>query len=85
MRVSFGAVWLAVEILPGEASVAWAQGALPDPARTPGAINPAIKQDNIGETICVRGWTRTVRPPSEVTYVLKRQAMRAYGYLGQKL
>ena len=66
-------------------SQAHAQGSLPDPARTPGAINPAVTQDNIGETICVRGWTRTVRPPQEFTYQLKRRQMREYGYFGRRL
>jgi hypothetical protein len=39
---------------------AMGQGALPDPARTPGALNPAVIQQTIRSTICVRGWTRTV-------------------------
>jgi hypothetical protein len=41
---------------------ALAQSARPDPHRTPGAINPAVTQDTIASTICVKGWTRTVRP-----------------------
>ncbi|MEO8713933.1 MAG: hypothetical protein ABI369_02865 [Acetobacteraceae bacterium] len=64
---------------------AWAQGVLPDPAPTPGAINPAVMQANIGATICVRGWTRTVRPPEEYTYRLKREQMRAWGYTDRRL
>jgi hypothetical protein len=36
-------------------------GALPDPARTPGAVNPEVTQVNIGTTICVRGRTRSGR------------------------
>ena len=68
-----------------DAGAGWAQGALPDPARTPGALTPAVTQDNIGETICVRGWTRTVRPPQEFTYQMKRRQMRAYGYFGRRL
>jgi hypothetical protein len=54
--------------------------ALPDPRRTPGAVNPAVTQANIDSTICVRGWTRTVRPPERYTESLKRQQMREYGY-----
>jgi hypothetical protein len=34
------------------------QGALPDPTRTPGALNPMVTQETIGSTICVSGWTR---------------------------
>ena len=67
------------------AGAGWAQGALPDPVLTPGALNPAVTQENIGETICVRGWTRSVRPPREFTYQLKRRQMRAYGYAGSRL
>ena len=49
--------------------------ALPDPIETPGALNPAVTQANIGETICRRGWTRTVRPPRDYTTTLKRQQL----------
>ena len=42
----------------------YAQDALPDPIRTPGAINPAVTQETIGTTICMRGWTRTIRLPA---------------------
>jgi hypothetical protein len=42
---------------------ALAQSALPDRTRTPGALNPKVTQATIGTTICVRGWTQTVRPP----------------------
>jgi hypothetical protein len=59
--------------------------ALPDPRRTPGAVNPAVTQANIDSTICVRGWTRTVRPPKEYTDHLKRQQIREYGYTDHHL
>lgn len=39
----------------------------------PGAINPAVTQATIYSTICVRGWTRTVRPPERDTEALKRE------------
>ena len=76
---------LAALMIAMSAGAGWAQGALPDPALTPGAINPAVTQETIGETICVRGWTRTVRPPQEFTCQLKRRQMRTYGYLGRRL
>ena len=53
-----------------------------DPARTPGALNPDVTQATIGRTICVRGWTKTVRPPSGYTDALKREQMGAYGATG---
>jgi hypothetical protein len=51
----------------------------PDPKCTPGALNPAVTQGTIDQTICVRGWTRTVRPSERVTRVEKRASMAAYG------
>jgi len=53
-----------------------------DPVRTPGVLNPDVTQATIGSTICVRGWTRTVRPPVEYTNALKARQMRAYGEAG---
>lgn len=51
------------------------QGADPDPSCTPGAVNPAVTQANIGSTICVKGWTGTVRPPVSYTSVIKTNMM----------
>jgi hypothetical protein len=55
---------------------------LADPVRTPGVINPDVTQANVDETICVRGWTRTVRPPTSYTAELKIRQMREYGVGG---
>ncbi len=52
---------------------------LPDRGRTPGAINPAVSQATIAKTICVRGFTATIRPPASYTSALKRQQL-ASGY-----
>lgn len=57
----------------------------PDPNRTPGATNPAVTQATIGSTICVSGWTATVRPPSSYTTALKREQIAAYGYTDTSL
>jgi hypothetical protein len=59
-----------------------AAGDLPDPAVTPGAVNPDVTQDNIGETICVSGWTKTIRPPAGYTNKLKLRQMAAAGLGG---
>lgn len=56
-----------------------AHGQLPDPVCTPGATNPAVTQDNIGSTICARGWARTVRPDRVWSVRMKTEAMTAYG------
>jgi len=52
----------------------------PDASLTPGALNPDVTQANIGSTICVSGWTATVRPSSDYTSALKIQQMTEYGY-----
>ena len=51
----------------------------PDPQCTPGALNPAVTQATIGQTICAPGWTSTVRPPESVTEPEKQASMAAYG------
>ena len=53
---------------------------LPDPKCTPGAINPAVTQDNIDSTICVSGYTKTVRPSVSITEPLKLESMKSYGF-----
>ena len=50
--------------------------------RTPGVLNPDVRQETIAQTICVQGWTRTVRPPTEYTSQLKVRQMREYGLGG---
>ena len=41
------------------------------PMLTPGALNPDVTQVNIHSTICVPGWTATIRPPPDYTDALK--------------
>jgi len=53
-----------------------------DLAQTPGVVNPDVTQENIASTICVRGWTRTIRPPTDYTNALKVKQMREYGVGG---
>jgi hypothetical protein len=53
---------------------------LPDPACTPGALNQSVTQASIGSTICKRGWTATVRPPTSYTEPLKIRQIAQYGY-----
>jgi hypothetical protein len=55
---------------------------LADPVRTPGVLNPDVTQATIGTTICVQGWTRSVRPPTDYTSELKRRQMGEYGVGG---
>ncbi|HEY2061120.1 MAG TPA: hypothetical protein VGH57_22315 [Amycolatopsis sp.] len=53
---------------------------LPDPACTPGVTNPDVTQSTINSTICVSGWTSTIRPPTSYTNPLKVQGIADYGY-----
>jgi hypothetical protein len=54
-------------------------GQLPDRVCTPGAIDPAVTQQNIHSTICRSGYTKTVRPPESQTERAKFDvAYRAY-------
>ena len=59
-----------VAVLPGE----------PNPVLTPGSINPAVTQATIGSTICVTGWTATIRPGESYTSSLKIRQIALYGY-----
>lgn len=45
----------------------------------PGATNPNVTQATIHQTICVAGWSDSVRPDSSVTTPMKLQDMRDYG------
>jgi hypothetical protein len=53
----------------------------PDPALTPGALNPAVTQATIHTTICVSGWTATIRPPESFTDALKVKQIAQYAYI----
>ena len=58
----------------------------PDSLHTPGAANPNITQDNIGETICNPRWsTKSIRPPTTYTNHLKGEQIREYGYADNSL
>jgi len=56
------------------------QAYLPDPACTPGVLNPDVSQETIQTTICVKGFTKTIRPPTSYTTLLKKKQIIEYGY-----
>jgi hypothetical protein len=58
-------------------AIAWE---LPDAIATPGAINAQVTQANIHTTICVSGWTKTIRPPARYTSKLKRAQLTSGAY-----
>ena len=58
-------------------------GFLPNAKKTPGATSPAVTQANIKKTICVSGYTATIRPPASYTTKLKKnQLASGYAYHG---
>lgn len=59
------------------------RGALPDPSCSPGATDPRVTQANIATTICLAGYTASVRPSSSYTTPLKREQMARYGLPGE--
>lgn len=53
---------------------------LPNRRLTPGVVNPDVTQDNIQQTVCSRGYTKSIRPPAYYTNALKKQQLGQYGY-----
>jgi hypothetical protein len=49
---------------------------------TPGVVDPRVTPANVRMTICVPGWSRSVRPPSDYTSRLKVEQLRAYRLRG---
>jgi hypothetical protein len=68
------AVWRNAHVRAVRVTASW--------VRTPGVLNPDVRQKTIAQTICVQGWTRTVRPPTEYTSHLKVRQMREYALGG---
>lgn len=52
---------------------------LPDPSCTPGAIDPAVTQENLASTICKSGYTTTVRAAASDTDKVKALSLAQYG------
>lgn len=60
------------------------RGALPDRRCTPGAVDPAVSQNNIARTICIARYAASVRPPAAYSEPLKKALISAYGaYAGR--
>ena len=57
-------------------------GVRASPVLTPGVLNAAVTDATIHSTICRRGWTATIRPPTSYTSALKVRQMAAYGETG---
>jgi hypothetical protein len=52
---------------------------MPDSRCTPGALNPAVTQATLRRTICRRGYSSSIRPPTSITQPEKLASIRAYG------
>ena len=73
MRRSFPAILLGTAALSLTASPAFAAS---------GALNPDVTQATIHQTICVAGYTDSIRPPTSFTNALKAQQISALGLTG---
>jgi hypothetical protein len=49
------------------------------------ALNPAVNQTNIHQTICVPGWTKSMRPPAQELRPIKDRLMAAIGATNAQL
>jgi hypothetical protein len=49
-------------------------------AVTGAVVRRTLTQSSIDDTICVSGWTATVRPPTSYTNALKAQQIGESGY-----
>ena len=81
IRACWIATLLVLQILGASAGSANSIGpVLPNSEVTPGAINPEVTQANIHSTICVVGYTKTIRPPSSYTTQLKIKQLSSLPY-----
>jgi len=65
------------------ALIAVALTALILPTHTPGVRYSKVTQATIAKTICVKGWTATIRPPAAYTSALKRAQLAEWHYAVQ--
>jgi hypothetical protein len=75
--------------LTGAAALLLAASALPAastlilPTHTLGARYYKVKQATIWSNVCVKGWTKTIRPPPSYTSAIKKQQLADWGYPDQ--
>jgi hypothetical protein len=53
------------------------------PTHTPGARYSKVTQSTISSTICVKGWTATIRPPASYTNALEKAQLALWNYADQ--
>jgi hypothetical protein len=62
-------------VLPGAGQSAVPRN-LPSRVLTPGFLNPEVTQANLSSTVCVSGYSATIRPPTSYTNFLKTEELR---------
>lgn len=71
----WGRIWagvvLTVSISGTVAGAAGRDAGLPNPVTTPGALNAKVTQANVLSTICVDGYSKSIRPPFWYTEPIK--------------
>jgi len=83
IRRSLSALVLLGVVAAVPAGASPANPGLPRHSVTPGAVDPRVTQGNIQSTICVSGYTSTVRPSYSYTHDLKvSQLDGGYNYRG---
>jgi hypothetical protein len=55
------------------------------PQAIPGSVDEAVNQENVHQTICISGYTASVRPATKTTNRIKRELMVEYQLPGQPL
>jgi len=43
-------------------------------------LNASVRKETLSQTICMRGYTRTIRPPATITNTIKYEMLRKKGY-----
>ena len=79
------AIVAAVEPSLASAATSVLDSGLPSHTLTPGVTNPGVTQATIHSTICVSGWTSTIRPPTSYTTALKKTQLIAYGFADRSI
>jgi hypothetical protein len=82
VAVALAVIGLIAFAVLGRGGSSAAPAILASPTLTPGSLNPDVTQATIDQTVCVKGWTATVRPPTSYTDQLKLQQMPEYGETG---
>jgi hypothetical protein len=82
-RLCLAAIAFSVAVLLAAAFSSAAVRALILPTHTLGARYYEVKQATIWTTVCVTGWTKTIRPPASYTSALKKQQLADWGYVDQ--